>query len=47
LEAWLRDNWLALPAILAIGSGLLFMALRLAFERGQAARATGRVSPSV
>jgi hypothetical protein len=44
LEAWLRDNWLALPAILAIGSGLLFMALRLTFERGQAAGATRRVS---
>jgi hypothetical protein len=38
LEAWLRDNWLALPAILAIGSGLLFMALRLTFEERRAAR---------
>ncbi|HKC12228.1 MAG TPA: cellulose biosynthesis cyclic di-GMP-binding regulatory protein BcsB, partial [Vicinamibacteria bacterium] len=46
LEAWLRDNWLALPAILAVGSGLLFMALRLTFERGQATRATRRVSPA-
>jgi len=44
LEAWLRDNWLALPAILAIGSGLLYMALRLNFEERRAARATRRLS---
>lgn len=43
LEAWLRDNWLALPAILALVSGLLFMGLRLTLEHRRDARRVGRV----
>lgn len=42
LEAWLRDNWLALPAILALGSGLLFMGLRLTLEQRRGARRSAR-----
>ncbi len=33
LDAWLRANWLALPVILALVSGLLFVALRLTLDR--------------
>jgi len=44
LEAWLRDNWLALPAILALVSGLLYMGLRLTLEPGRAAREAAGVS---
>jgi hypothetical protein len=32
-EAWLRENWLALPAILVAASVLLFAGLRLALRR--------------
>ena len=38
VEAWLRDNWIGLPAILALVSGLLFMGLRLALEPRREAR---------
>jgi hypothetical protein len=30
VDAWLRSHWLALPLVLAVVSGLLFLALRLA-----------------
>jgi hypothetical protein len=29
LQVWLKENWIALPVILALASGLLFIALRL------------------
>ena len=29
LQVWLKENWVALPVILALASGLLFVALRL------------------
>lgn len=38
LEAWLRANWLALPLILALVSGLLFLGLRLALGHYRALR---------
>lgn len=42
LDAWLRDNWIALPAILALVSGFLFMGLRLAIEQRRGAGAGPR-----
>jgi hypothetical protein len=42
LEAWLRVHWIALPIILALASGILFVGLRLAlghYRRGREAAA--------
>lgn len=36
-EAYLRSHWLALPAVLALISGLMFLALRLALEHRRGA----------
>ena len=33
LDAWLRLNWMALPVILTMASGLLFIGLRLALSK--------------
>ncbi len=39
LQAWLRENWIALPVILTIASCLLFVGVRLALAQYKSRRA--------